>query len=120
MRPLLLITLDHSARLDSTTALITPTTGKRNFGFFLIQNTSGEAKGRGQSPNLRPRAEPQLPGLHVDDTSISIQHAFMHHFAQRWMREYRIHQVFFCGFQLATNDISLNQLGDFRAHHVGT
>jgi hypothetical protein len=50
--------------------------------------------------------------------AIGIQHAFMHHLAQRRMREDGVHQVFLGGLQVHGHDIALDQFGDFRADHV--
>ena len=35
------------------------------------------------------------------------------------MREHRLHQIFFGGLQLTTNNITLDQLSDFSPNHMG-
>lgn len=45
---------------------------------------------------------------------ISIQHALVHHLAQPWMREHRLHQLRLGGLELPRHRIALDQLGDLR------
>ena len=54
----------------------------------------------------------------MDRAAIGVEHTFMHHFAQRRVREDGVHQVFFRRFQLTPDDVALNQLGHFRADHM--
>ena len=49
--------------------------------------------------------------LHVDDPAIGVEHAFVHHFRQRWMRENRVHQFFFGGFEAHGDDETLDEFG---------
>ena len=51
-------------------------------------------------------------------TVVGIQHAFMHHFRQGWVWEYRVYQVFFGGFHLPANHIPLYQLSHFGPNHM--
>src|SRR3546814_4897155 len=46
------------------------------------------------------------------------EHAFMHHLAQRWMREYGMNQLCFRSLKLTRDDIALDQFGHFRADHM--
>ena len=59
------------------------------------------------------------PALHVNDATVGVEHAFVHHFRQRRMREDRVHQLFFGRFAVHRHDKALDQLGDFGADHVG-
>src|SRR5471032_110294 len=56
--------------------------------------------------------------LHIQHASISIQHRFLHHLRQRWVREDRVHQLVFCRLQIHRHHIALDQLGDFGTDHV--
>ena len=53
--------------------------------------------------------------LDMDRSAVSRQHPFMHRFAQRWVREDRIHQVLLGRFELLRDDETLNQLRHFGA-----
>src|SRR3546814_19224400 len=46
------------------------------------------------------------------------EHAFMHHLAQRWMREYGMNQLCSRSLKLTRDDIALDQFGHFRADHM--
>ncbi|PAV92830.1 hypothetical protein WR25_24902 [Diploscapter pachys] len=52
--------------------------------------------------------------------TVGAERAFVHHLAQRGVREHRFHQLVLSRFQLARDDIALDQLGHFRADHVRT
>ena len=56
--------------------------------------------------------------LHMQDTPISIEHALVHHFAQRRMREYGVYQFCLGRFQRLANRVTLDQFGHFCADHV--
>ncbi len=69
---------------------------------------------------VRTRRDPGLAGaiLDVNHPPEGIQHALVHHFRQRRMREDRVHQLFLGGLELHGNDEALNQLGHLGADHV--
>ncbi len=46
---------------------------------------------------VRTSLLPKRVGLHVDHAPVGVQHAFMHHFRQGWMREDGVHQIFLGG-----------------------
>src|SRR3546814_3577738 len=54
----------------------------------------------------------------VERTSISAEHAFVHHLRQRRMREDGVHQFLLRRLKRLANGIALDQFGDFRAHHM--
>ena len=43
----------------------------------------------------------------------------MHHFTQCWMREDRVHQLFFRCLQGLGDGITLNQFRNFSTNHMG-
>src|SRR5579859_5291589 len=57
--------------------------------------------------------------LEVQRPAVSREHALVHHFAQRRVREYRFDQLRLGGFELLGDGVTLDQLGHFRADHVG-
>jgi hypothetical protein len=62
---------------------------------------------------------PSTPDQKWIDAPVGVQHRFVHHLGHGRMREHRVHQVFLGRLQRATDDIALDQLGHFRADHVG-
>ena len=54
----------------------------------------------------------------MQNAAIGIEHAFVHHLAQRRMREDRVHQLCLGRFQRLADSIALDQLGHFRTDHV--
>ena len=56
----------------------------------------------------------------MDYATIGIQHAFMHHFTKRRVREDGVHEFGFGGFQSAANDVALDHLSHLSAHHMGS
>src|SRR5687768_2256185 len=57
--------------------------------------------------------------LHVYDTALGIQHALMHRFRKCGMREDRVHQFLFSGFETHGDYKALDKFGDFGAYHMG-
>lgn len=69
-------------------------------------------------PPLTPAgSQPELS--HMQHAPIGIQHALMHHFAQRRMREDGFHQLGLRRLQLPRDGVALDEFGDFRADHMG-
>ncbi len=57
-----------------------------------------------------PPFQPTYQASDMQRPTVSVQHRFVHHFRQGRMRENRVHQVFFGGFQRAADHIALNQV----------
>src|SRR5262245_8762637 len=55
----------------------------------------------------------------MNDASEGIEHAFVHGFRKRRMREDGVDQVFLGGFELHGNDEALNQFGHLGTDHMG-
>src|SRR3569832_1529717 len=57
--------------------------------------------------------------LHVQNTSVRIEHRFLHHLRQSRMREDSVHQFLFRRLEVHRDDIALDQFGDLGADHMG-
>src|SRR3569832_226485 len=57
--------------------------------------------------------------LHVQNTSVRIEHRFLHHLRQSRMREDSVHQFLFRRLEGHRDDIALDQFGDLCADHMG-
>src|SRR3546814_17190204 len=64
-----------------------------------------------QKPMIGDRLEMYCPPVCAED-------AFMHHLAERGMGEDGVHELLLGGFELAGDDIALDQLRHFRADHM--
>src|SRR3546814_9798963 len=64
-----------------------------------------------QKPMIGDRLEMYCPPVCAED-------AFMHHLAERGMGEDGVHELLLGGFELAGDDIALDQLSHFRADHM--
>ncbi len=62
----------------------------------------------------------EVPRLKVDSPSVCVQNSFVHHLAESWMWEDRMHQFRFGRFQGPGNAVALNQFGNLRTNHMGT
>src|SRR3546814_3331208 len=55
----------------------------------------------------------------VCSSDLGVEHAFLHRFRDRRMREDSVHQILFGRLEIHRDDEALDQFGDFRADHVG-
>src|SRR5580704_3714464 len=89
----------------------------------LVARNGNEAASRAPPPPRYARSpSPAVAGaerLNIQHPPIRIQHRFLHHLRQCRMREHGVHQLFFGGLQIHRHHVTLNELGDFGADHVG-
>src|SRR6185503_11424193 len=89
------------------------------FGASLLMRTTGV---RPTVPrmlsNLAIAASRPSRPLHVQNTSIRIEHRFLHHLRQGRVREDGVHQLFFRRLEVHRDDVALDKLGDLGADHV--
>ena len=54
----------------------------------------------------------------MDNPTVGIKNAFVHHFRQRWVWEHSVHEFLFRGLKPHGHDETLDQFGDFSSDHM--